>query len=459
MLKSSRTFETINPATEEVLSSYSYFSVEKNKEIIRLSAETQKKYWMKLSLVERVEKVLALAKDLRQNADQYAALITQEMGKPLAAAKAEVLKCVLLCEVQAQLARDWLKTSSTQTENLRFEVRRQASGLSLGIMPWNFPFWQVFRFAVPALLGGNAVLLKHSEITMGSAFQLEKIFQQNLGENVFRLLIFPHEDLESLLEIKEISSVSFTGSTAAGKKIAASCGRFLKKTILELGGNDPYVVTPTARLEEAVQICARARLVNSGQSCVAGKRFFVHKTKILEFKKLLIKEVSQYKLGSPQERTTDLGPLAAKKFVFELEKQVENLLRNWSFQRVYAGEKQDLNGFYFPPQILVADQLSEFDEELFGPVFLVMSYETMDEVLDLCHRSQFGLGAGIFSQDSLEIERFCSEAPAGFVAVNDHVKSDPRFPFGGIKSSGYGREMGEYGFIELLNIKTVSFKT
>lgn len=455
-------FVTTDPRTNQPLKTYSYASKHEILKNLNDCAHSQAE-WSRVPLNDRKSKVLALTKVLREARDECARSMALEMGKPLAAGRAEIDKCIQLCEVSVAQVDSWVSLIEEQSLHARngahpgYSVAWSASGLSLGIMPWNFPFWQVFRMAIPALLGGNGVVMKPAEPTAGTGILLESLFAKAFPPNLFKTLIFSHDELETVVSFRKISSVTFTGSTMAGSKIAEVCGRYLKKCVLELGGNDPYVIAPSADLKRAAEVCARARLVNSGQSCVAAKRFYVHETVLPQFKKLLIEEIEKFSLGNPLEDHQDdkihLGPLCGLKYRDILLRQKE-LLEKSGFRSVFSLPGIE-EGAFVAPEVFIGEGPGPVDEEIFGPFFQLMTYRDFDHVIEWCNSSRYGLGAGLFSSNEEELRRFSAEIEAGFIALNDHVRSDPRYPFGGVKDSGFGREMGVFGFLELINIKTL----
>jgi succinate-semialdehyde dehydrogenase/glutarate-semialdehyde dehydrogenase len=383
-----------------------------------------------------------------------------EMGKPLAAGRAEIEKCIQLCHIAVEQFDHWDSLLRSQGQNLdsvrggaRYEVSWSPSGVSLGIMPWNFPFWQIFRMAVPSLLAGNSVVMKPAEPTSGTGLLLESIFQKIFPPNLFRTVLFSNDQLEKVVAHRKVSTVTFTGSTLAGSRIAEICGKHLKKCVLELGGNDPYIVAQSADLKKAAEVCARARLVNSGQSCVAAKRFYVHREVFAEFQRRLIQEVQFYSSGDPFDESTHLGPVCADKYKQNLIVQRDLLLQQ-GFKSVFQG-LTPLRGAFVAPEVFVGEGPGLVNEEIFGPLFQVMPFDRFEEALQWCNSSRFGLGAGLFSRNERELDDFSTKIQAGFVALNDHVRSDARFPFGGVKDSGFGREMGFLGFLELINVKTI----
>ena len=447
-------FWTIDPSTQKPLKEYPYQSWLEILPKLELSKRAFRSHGFGSLLEERKKWVLQIARSLLEKRDEIAHLMSLEMGKPLKESRGEVEKCALLCEVFAAHSDEWLKE---QVISNQYKVVRHPYGVVLGIMPWNFPFWQVFRYAIPALLSGNSVLLKHSDQVAGSAQLLEKIFQQSLpNANLFQCLFVDHQVAEQVIQSSFINMVSFTGSTTAGARVAGLCGQTLKKCVIELGGNDAYVVAASADLKHAAKICAAGRLVNNGQSCVSAKRFLIHRLVFSSFLKLFQAEIAQFKLGAPLEQGTDLGPLSAKRFYEQIQMQCRDL-ESKGYQKVYEhpGVKDSL-GNYFAPRIYVGTSAADFyDEEIFGPVAVCYSYESWEEVEHFITGSQYGLGSAFFSQDQNEKDRFIRCSEAGFVSLNESVKSSPVAPFGGFKNSGFGRELGQAGFLEFTQTKTI----
>lgn len=457
-----QTFSTINPATGLQLAEYCYLGWHEASLVLQKAEKAYRRNLASDVLSDRQGWVRQVARDLTQQKDEIANLITLEMGKPLKESRSEVEKCVALCEHFAVQSAEWLKPEPVSDQ---YQIIRHPYGVVLGIMPWNYPFWQVFRFAVPAILSGNAVLLKHADQVAGCAGLLEKIFQNALGDrDLFHALIVDHQVAEKVIQDPVVRMVSFTGSTAAGEKIASLCGAVAKKCVLELGGNDPYVVTETADVKLASRLCASARLVNNGQSCVSAKRFLIHQSVWSEFLSGLQTEFSQYVVGDPTDKATDLGPLAAQRFVKQLQEQCLNL-EALGYQKIYEhdfdGEisldlRQQGSDCFFAPRIYVGSENSTFyDEEIFGPVAVCYIYRDWHEVLHFVTTSQYGLGSALFSQNPQQISQFIHFSEAGFIAINDMVRSSPVVPFGGFKSSGHGRELGVVGFHEFTQTKTV----
>ena len=449
-------FLSINPATEEVIYRFPPHSPEEvEKRLERAYRAFLKRKNEDFSY--RRERAMKLSSLLEEKKEFYAKIITQEMGKPFHEAVAEIEKCAWVCRYYAEKAEEFLSPIKIPTEAKESYVVFMPLGVILLIMPWNFPFWQVFRCAIPLLMAGNTCLVKHAPNTMKCMEEIEKLFHEaGWGEEFFHIKIDP-EDALKLLEDPRIQGVSLTGSTRAGRAVAKKAGECLKKSVLELGGSDPYIFFPDFPVEKGVEIAITSRLINSGQSCVAAKRFFIHKKIYPDFKECLIEKLKTKKIGNPLEKV-DCGPLARK----DLKELIQNQVKRSQSQgakvlyehKEYPKEK----GFYFPIMVL-EDPPKDSPlccEELFGPVFSLFSWEKEEEMLQEVHRSSYGLGSAVFSQDISLAKRLAEkELFAGLSFVNSLVKSDPRLPFGGVKDSGYGRELSFFGIREFCNIKTV----
>ncbi len=450
---------SINPYTGKVLETYDAFDLVELDFVLENIAAAQLG-WRQTSLQERANALTLLARELRKQQATLARLATLEMGKTLASAEAEVEKCAWVCEYYAEhgpamLANEFVSANSTDNDGVQRFVSYQPLGVVLAIMPWNFPYWQVFRFLAPALLAGNAVLLKHASNVPGCALAIEKLLSSaGLPEHLLRTVLLSGSKSSALIEHPLVKAVTFTGSTDAGRKIAATAGKVLKKTVLELGGSDPYIILEDADVTLAVEKCVTSRLLNNGQSCIAAKRFIVHTDLYGEFIAAMTTAMQKQKMGDPLDMDTDIGPQAREDLCAELAAQVAESIRLGAVL-VCGGRKQD--AFYVPTVLgEVRPGMPAFDEELFGPVAAVIRARSEDEAVALANQSMFGLGAAVFTRDVERGKRIAAEQlQAGACAVNDFVKSDPRLPFGGIKASGYGRELGRAGIHEFTNIKSV----
>ncbi len=459
---------TRNPATGAILREYPAHGPAARRAILDSSREAQR-LWARASVPERAAALARLAAVLRARRDELAALATTEMGKPLAQSVKEVLKCAAACDYYADQAVAMLADAPVAggpngaTELIAF----RPLGTVLAIMPWNFPFWQVIRCAAPALAAGNAVVLKHADNTTGSAYALERAFlAAKFPEHLFQVVVADHDEIKSVITDDVVRAVSLTGSERAGASVAALAGQSLKKTVLELGGSDAYLVLADADVEHAARICVDARLVNNGQSCIAAKRFIVEAPVYDAFREAFLALCRAKRLGDPQRADTDVGPLAKADIRAAVARQVDASVAKGA--RLLLGGSGDGDhrardglspeGYYYPVTVLdgVTPGMPAFDEEVFGPAAALIRAKDAAEAVALANASRYGLGGAIFSRDVERATRLArDELEAGFVVVNGQVASDPRLPFGGIKQSGYGRELGLFGLREFVNVKTV----
>jgi len=452
--------EVINPATGETIKSYPEMT---DSEIYTILNKAHKDYmdWSKTPLADRSKCLQKLAYILEENKNKYAQLMAIEMGKPLKQGRAEIEKCAWTCEYFAENADNFLQDQQIKTEAAETFVTFQPIGIILAIMPWNFPFWQAIRAAVPALLAGNGMVLKHSSNTPDCALSIETLFQQaGFPKNLFRTLMIGPRKASSVIAYPEIRAVTLTGSSEAGKKVASEAGALLKKVVLELGGSDPYIVLKDANIKETVEACVTARMLNSGQSCIAAKRFIVEGPVFKEFTHLFIEEMKKYEPGDPLDENTRLGPMARMELRDHLHRQVKRSVDQGATV-LLGGEIPSKKGAFYPPTVLadVRPGMPAYDEELFGPVASLIFVEDEEEAVRLANDTKFGLGGAVFTQDIDKGRKIArDEIQAGACFVNNFVKSDPRLPFGGIKQSGFGRELSQFGIHEFVNIKTVSIK-
>jgi succinate-semialdehyde dehydrogenase/glutarate-semialdehyde dehydrogenase len=417
--------------------------------------------WRKTSFAQRAECMRRAAQILRDRAEEYGRLMTLEMGKPVKDGRAEAQKCAWVCDYYADNAGAFLQDEVIETDARKSFVTFQPLGVVLAVMPWNFPFWQVFRFAAPALMAGNVGVLKHASNVFGCALAIEDVFRQaGLPDHAFRALLIGSRQVDAVIEHSLVRAVTLTGSTPAGKAVAQKAGEMLKKTVLELGGSDPYVVLADADLDLAVKTCVASRLINSGQSCIAAKRFIVVALLREQFEQMYVAQMRAARMGDPMAEDTVVGPQARVDLRDDLHKQVkESMARGATL--LLGGEIPAGPGAYYPPTVLTDVQkgMPAYDEELFGPVAAIIPVQDEAEAIRVANDSIFGLGAAIFTRDIARGERIAAEElEAGCCFVNAFVKSDPRLPFGGIKESGYGRELSPYGIKEFVNIKTVYVK-
>jgi succinate-semialdehyde dehydrogenase/glutarate-semialdehyde dehydrogenase len=451
--------QAVNPATGEPIRDYPEH--DEPEVAARLErAERAFASWRRHPFAERARLMRAAGDILRDRAGDYGRLITEEMGKPIAAAEGEVDKCAWVCDFYAEHAEGFLSAEPVGTDASRSLVRYDPLGPVLAIMPWNFPFWQVFRFAAPALMAGNVGLLKHAGNVPGTALAIEEVFRDaGFPEGVFTTLLIPSSRVADLIRNPTVRAVTLTGSDKAGMEVAAEAGRQLKKTVLELGGSDPFIVLADADPVETARQAAKARTINTGQSCIAAKRFIVDESIADRFEEEMVKAMEALKIGDPMDRGTEIGPMAREDLLDDLDDQVRRSVEAGAEVKT-GGKRIDGQGWFYPPTVLsgVRPGMPAFDEETFGPVAAVIRARDTDEAIELANRSRFGLGASIWTSDSIRAEALASEIEAGSVFVNGMVKSDPRLPFGGIKTSGYGRELADVGIREFVNIKTVWVK-
>ncbi len=451
---------SINPANNKEIKSYNEMQSEEISQIISQADEAFNS-WKETSFIHRTKLMHNAASVLRNNSEEYSMLMTTEMGKPIVQSRAEVEKSAWVCDYYADNAENILRDEIIKTEASKSFVSYKPLGVILAVMPWNFPFWQVLRFASPNIMAGNAGLLKHASNVSGCALAIEDIFRKaGFPENLFRTLLVSSKNTPQVISHKKVQAVTLTGSVSAGKAVASLSGSLIKKTVLELGGSDPYIILEDADLEQAAMSCATSRLINAGQSCIAAKRFIIVESVYDQFEKLFIDFMSKKKMGDPLNEKNDLGPQASLQLRDELHGQVLRSIEQGA-ELILGGSIPELEGAYYPPTILknVKPGMPAFDEELFGPVAALIKAEDEEHAIELANKGIFGLGAAVFTNDVKRGEGIAKEKlNAGCCFVNDFVKSDPRLPFGGIKESGYGRELSPFGIKEFVNIKTVYIK-
>lgn len=451
-------FETINPATGEKLARYELAPLDEVMIKVRKAHRTYESKWSKISIGERSDYLRGLAKALRSKKLEYAKIITSEMGKPVTQSEAEVEKSAWTAEVYAENSENWLAEEFAGTDAKLSYVVYDPLGVILSIMPWNFPFFQVFRFAIPTLAAGNTTILRHSNVCPGSSLAVEEAFE-NAGfpEGVFSSVISSHDSVAKLMESDLIQGVSLTGSVEAGKKIGELAGRNLKKFVLELGGSDPFIVLEDADIEKAAIVGANARLINSGQSCIAAKRFIVVKSVAERFTERFTREIEKKKTGNPMDPNTDVGPLVNAQQVAELDGQVRDAISKGAEAAVGGKPSEGIGSFYEPTVLEKVDlHMKVMREEVFGPVAPICIVSNEEEAIRVANDSEFGLGAGLWTTNLEKAKRLARRLQSGVVFVNELVKSDPRMPFGGIKRSGIGRELSKYGLREFVNIKGIN---
>ncbi|MFC2102899.1 NAD-dependent succinate-semialdehyde dehydrogenase [Bacteroidota bacterium] len=449
--------QSINPATEELINEYPEMDILQVGDIIK-NTDNAFHVWKKTNFNERSRLMTKAANTLREKKEELGKIITLEMGKPITQAVAEVEKCALVCDYYAENAEKFLDDEVIETEASKSFVAFQPIGVVLAIMPWNFPFWQVFRFAAPALMAGNAGILKHASNVSGCALEIEKIFiDAGFPENLFRTILIKSSKMEDVIADPLIQAVTITGSVPAGKAVATKAGSLLKKTVLELGGSDPYVVLEDADIEMAAAVCVTAKLINGGQSCIAAKRFIIVESVYEKFVDLFVSKLKKIKMGDPFDENNLLGPQASSSLREELHQQVKESISKGA-SLLLGGEKPEMVGAYYPVTILsdVKKGMPAYDDELFGPVACIIKAKDEEEAIFIANDTVFGLGAAVFTKDKMKGEMVAkNKLFAGSCFVNSFVKSDPRLPFGGVKESGYGRELSSFGIREFVNIKTV----
>lgn len=452
--------QSIEPATGEIIAKYAEQTDSEVQGALTAAVAAQK-LWRETSFTLRAQSLLRAAAILRRDKEQHAVLIAREMGKPLEQGRSEIEKCAVCCEFFAAHAGEFLRDETIKTEATWSGVVFQPLGLLLAIMPWNFPFWQVFRCAAPTLMAGNAVVLKHASNVPGCALAIEKIFQDaGFPEGLFRNVLVSSQRMNGLIDHPLVRAVTLTGSVPAGKAVAARAGALLKKTVLELGGNDPYIILEDADLDAAAETCAASRMINTGQSCIAAKRFIVVEPVRERFTELFVERMRALKSGNPLDENVTVGPLARSDLRDELQAQVGRSVSSGA-KLLLGGEIPRGQGFFYPPTVLtgVRTGMRACEEETFGPVAAIIPVADEIEAIRSANDTKLGLGAAVFTRDIARGRRIAAtELRAGACFVNTFVKSDPRLPFGGIKESGYGRELSAFGIREFVNIKTVYVK-
>ena len=450
------TVVSINPTTGETLETFAETTPAALERVLD-EAVAAYQTWRRCSYAHRAKLVREAARLLRERKSQHARTMALEMGKPLPQGEAEAEKCAWVCDYYAEHAERFLADEPRETDASKAFVRFDPIGPVLAIMPWNFPFWQVFRFAAPALMAGNAGLLKHAPNVTRCALEIEAIFREaGFPDGLFRALILSNEAVAQVIADPRVRAVTLTGSDRAGSQVAERAGRYLKKTVLELGGSDPFIVLEDADVEQAARTAADARLVNSGQSCIAAKRFIVVEPVADRFLDAFVTAMRARRMGDPLAPGTQVGPQARHDLRANLHRQVEQSVRRGA-RLLLGGSLPEGPGFFYPPSVLaaVATGMPAFDEEVFGPVAAVIRVKDEAQAVRAANASRYGLGAAVWTGDTARGERLARELEVGSVFVNGLVKSDPRLPFGGVKLSGYGRELSEYGLKEFVNIKTV----
>src|SRR5918994_496265 len=450
--------ETINPATGKILAAYENVQADEVSRKVKAAREAFPK-WKKLDVAERAEHMRRLGRVMRKNREEYSRLVTEEMGKPIRQSLAEIEKCAWACDYYAEHAEAFLRDEIIPTEFRKSFVSFEPLGVVACIMPWNFPFWQVMRFAVPALTAGNVSILKHSSVCLGSAIKIEQAFMDaGFPENIFQAVVGDYRAGEALIK-SDIDAVSVTGSVNTGRRVAELASQDLKKFVLELGGSDPFIVLEDADLNQTAYMAAQSRLLNTGQSCIAAKRFIVVKDIADKFIKLFVENTEAEVVGDPMDSKTTVGPLVRESQRQALSIQVEDA-RNKGANILTGGNPIDGEGYFFEPTVLgdVKHEMKVVREEVFGPAAPVIVVEGEEEAVAEANNSEFGLGASIWTNNLERGIRLGRQIQSGIVSINEMVKSDPRLPFGGTKSSGIGRELSEFGIREFVNIKSIVVK-
>jgi succinate-semialdehyde dehydrogenase/glutarate-semialdehyde dehydrogenase len=452
--------QSINPFSGEIIQTYRENST-REVEIIVHQVDAAYRQWKLTSFERRAQLMKDLQSKLTENRASLAALITTEMGKVLREALGEIDKCAMCCGFYAENAESFLKNEAVKTEAAEAYVSFQPIGTILAVMPWNFPFWQVFRFLAPTLMVGNTGILKHASNVSGCALAIENLVREaGFPENVFRTLLVNSSGVKAVIENPLIKAVTLTGSTPAGKAVASTAGAALKKSVLELGGSDPYLILEDADIETAARLCVTSKLLNAGQSCIGAKRFIVADSVYDEFKTEFLRLMEASIYGDPSDAKTSIGPLARTDLRDELHQQVEKS-RLMGASVLLGGFIPEGKAAFYPPTVLenVTPGMPSYHEELFGPVAVLYRFKTLDEAIRIANDTVFGLGAGVFTADLSKGKLLAEKGlEAGCIFINDFVKSDPRLPFGGIKESGYGRELAVFGIREFVNIKSIVVK-
>jgi succinate-semialdehyde dehydrogenase/glutarate-semialdehyde dehydrogenase len=451
------TMTSVNPANGEVLGRFDEISDAELEARVARAAQTFRT-WRRRSFAERAGLVRAAADVLERRKDHWGRLMTLEMGKTFKSAVAEAEKCALACRFYADNAERFLADEEVKSSATRSYVRHLPLGPVLAVMPWNFPFWQVFRFAAPGLMAGNVGLLKHASNVPQCALAIEEVFREaGFPDGCFQTLLVGSSRVARILEDDRVVAATLTGSEGAGAAVASTAGKVIKKTVLELGGSDPFVVMPSANLESAVKTAVTARCINNGQSCIAAKRFIVHDRIYDRFEREMVARMSALKVGDPMDPATDVGPLATGAELEKLAAQVGAAVKDGA-KLLCGGEAPGGRGFYYPPTVLagIPRTSPSYREEIFGPVAMLYRVRDLEEAIAVANDVPFGLGSSVWTNDAEERRRFVDDLEAGATFVNAMVASDPRLPFGGVKRSGYGRELARDGIREFVNVKTVS---
>ena len=447
---------TVNPYTEKKIKSYNFFTKE---ELVTSISENHTAFdqWKNTEFSFRSKLLNDIASSLENNVEEHARLISIEMGKPIKEARGEVLKSAWVCKYYANNAQDFLNDEHIETDNKESFIRFEPLGCILGIMPWNFPYWQVFRYAAPSIMAGNVCLLKHALNVTGCALKIEELIKSKTPvDNIFKTLVINNDDIADVIADDRIKAVTFTGSDYAGSIVAKHAGRNIKKTVLELGGSDPFIVLNDADINRCVKGAIASRFLNAGQSCIAAKRFIVEDGIYNEFVDKIKYEMKSLIIGNPQHVETSIGPLAKEQFVYEIDSLVQNSILKGA-KLLIGGEKTVDEGFFYKPTLLidVTEEMDVFNNETFGPVLCVSKAKNADDAIRLANESCYGLSSSIWTKDTAIGKSLSLKINSGAVFINSMSKSDPRLPFGGINKSGFGRELSKYGLFEFVNKKTI----
>lgn len=449
-------FQSKNPYDGTHIAEYTSLTSEELNQKLKDSSQAFK-HWRKTPLSERTRLLKRVAQILRSNVEEYAKVITSEMGKPIAESRAEIEKCAWVCEYYAEHAEEFLAPEQIETDATKSFVRHDPIGTVFAVMPWNFPFWQVFRFAAPTLTSGNTGLLKHASNVFGCAEKIEEVFlKAGYPKAVFQNLIFHHDETETVISHEAVQAITLTGSEKAGSAVAQLAGKYIKKSLLELGGSNSFIVLEDADVDQAVETAIKARMMNSGQSCIAAKRFIIIDSVYDEFVSKFIEAASKLKAGDPILEETQVGPLARKDLAEELQKQVQESIQKGA-ELLLGGKQKEC---FHEPTVLgnVVEGMPAFDEETFGPLAAMVKAKSIDHAFELSEKSRFGLGVSVFTKNAEKVLEYADKVSDGALFINELVKSDPRLPFGGTKISGYGRELSKDGMMEFINRKVVYMK-
>jgi succinate-semialdehyde dehydrogenase/glutarate-semialdehyde dehydrogenase len=448
---------SINPSNGQVLATFDEISDKELDSRLDSAVKTQGS-WCKTPLSERSKLLITIAEVLDSQQERWAELMTLEMGKTLKSARAEVVKCSLACRYYAENGPNFLRDEYIATESAKNYVRYLPLGVLLAVMPWNFPFWQLFRFLAPALMAGNSVVLKHSSNVPQCALAIEEVLRSaGAPVGLFQTLLIGAKRVAGVIADTRIAGVSMTGSEVAGRQVAQMAGANIKKCVLELGSNDAFIVMPSSDLEKAVQTAVQARVANNGQSCIAAKRFMIHRDLYPSFEQRFVELMKALKVGDPKNPATDVGPLATLQTLLDIESQV-NTSMSLGANLLCGGKRPGESGYFYSPSVLseITHESPIYHQEVFGPVAALFCINSLDEAVALVNASPYGLGSSCWTMEAEEQEQFINKLQTGMTFINSPVASDPRLPFGGIKLSGYGRELGRFGLLEFVNAKTVS---